>query len=543
MNRERGHVEEAESLAAAGRWQEAAGAYATALTRTGSTYQLRLGHGLALMRIGRFEEAHHQFTHALQHEPNSPEALNNLAAALSRLGNSSAAEETCRRILADHPDHHAAWSNLGSALCRQGRVAEGLEAFGQALALAPDDRIIRDNLLLNLNYLATDGAELAEVHRILCGDLPSAPPRPHPDTAGRRIRIGYVSSDFRSHSVSFFMAGIIGTHDRDAFEVFCYSTTHAPDRRTEDFRHLAEHFVDLAASSNEEAARRIQADGIDILVDLGGHTSGNRLDIFAHRPAPLQVTYLGYPATTGCPFMDYRLVDALTDPDGAEALSTEHLIRLPAPFLCYLPHTTFPEIAPLPALTNGYITYGSFNHSAKISDDTLNLWSSVLAAAPDARLVIKAREFSDAAACTHLRRRFSERKVDLSRLTLLGHLENSQSHLAAYGQIDVALDTFPYHGTTTTCEALWMGVPVISLIGSLHAARVGLTLLNSVGLGGLATATEDEYVALALALAEDRDQLAQLRGRLRGIMERSPLCDRHRLTRELETALRTMLQP
>jgi predicted O-linked N-acetylglucosamine transferase (SPINDLY family) len=235
------------------------------------------------------------------------------------------------------------------------------------------------------------------------------------------------------------------------------------------------------------------------------------------------------------------MVDELTDPEGAEAHSTEQLLRLPAPFLCYYPHPDCPEVAPLPALAKGSITYGSFNHSSKISDETLDLWARILAGAPDSHLLLKSKNFSDTSACARFRERLSGRGFDGTRVTLMGHIPGTLNHLAAYGDIDVALDTFPYHGTTTTCEALWMGVPVISLVGRLHAARVGLTLLNSVGLGGLATATEDEYVALALALAEDRDQLAQLRGRLRGIMERSPLCDRHRLTRGVEDAYRKML--
>ena len=533
----------AESLADAGRWGEAAEAYAK-LVETGlSNYLLHFNYGTVLMNWGRFKEGREQLLAALQYQPDSLEALNNLAGANLKLGNACAAEEVCRRILAVQPGFHTAWTNLGVALTYQGRIIEGIEAMKRALEIAPEDWIARDNLLLNLNYTATDGNDLADVHHLLCAYLPSAPRRPMPDAAGRRIRVGYVSSDFRGHSVAYFMAGVIGTHDRSAFEVFCYSMTSSPDWMTKNFVRMAEHFVDLATCSDPEAATRIEADQVDILVDLGGHTTGNRLGIFALRPAPVQVSYLGYPATTGCSFIDYRLVDGLTDPDGSDSYSTERLVRLPAPFLCYYPHPDSPPTAPLPALGNGYITFGSFNHSSKISDDTLDLWSRVLAEVPDSRLFIKSRPFTDEAVCERFLQRFAQRNADTSRISLSGLIENPMGHLAAYGKIDIALDTFPYNGTTTTCEALWMGVPVISLVGNLHAARVGHTILTAVGLGDLAATSADDFVGLAAAFSEDKHQLADLRNQLRKVVEHSPLCDRFRLTRGLENAYREMLAP
>ncbi len=541
MERATVQAAKAESLARAGRWREAADAFARALAAGGSSYRLHYGYGTALLKCGRYEAGRDQLCAALKTRPDSLEALGNLAATQLRLGRPCDAEAHCRRILAAQPDDHAAWTNLGLALSHQGRVPEGLEALQRALELAPDDPIIRDDLLLHLNYIAMEGEGLADVHRMLCGHLPSAPRKPLPDTTGRRIRIGYVSGDFRSHSVSFFMAGIIRSHDRGAFEIFCYSTTLAPDGRTENFRQLAEHFADLSTCSDAEAAARIEADGIDLLMDLGGHTSGNRLGIFALRPAPVQATYLGYPATTGCPFMDFRLVDALTDPEGSEGFSTEHLVRLPAPFLCYDPHPAFPPPGSPPVLVNGHITFGSFNHSSKISGETLDLWSRILAGVPGSRLFLKARAFSDSAVCDRFGEAFSGRGIDPARISFSGLLEGVQEHLAAYGRVDLALDTFPYNGTTTTCEALWMGVPVISLVGSLHAARVGHTLLSAVGLGELAATSAEDYVALAMTFSEDTAQLARLRGQLQRVVEHSPLCDRLHFTKGLEAAFRKML--
>ena len=274
----------------AGRWTEAAAAYAEVVSGGGSDYRTHDCFGWVLLHCHRLEEAHEQFTSALKFQPDSIEALHGLAITLSKTDRSKAAEEVFRRILAQRSDIGAVWCNFGLVLIDQGRTEEGIEALQQAFELEPEDPLHRDNLLLALNYVATDGQSLEEAHRLVCEGM-SAGPRPAlPDVSGRRIRVGYVSSDFRSHSVSFFMAGPVMTHDRAAFEVFCYSTTLAPDKRTEDFRHLAEHFRDLAACSDVEAARQIEADRIDILVDLGGHSGHNRLGIFSHRPAPVQVT-------------------------------------------------------------------------------------------------------------------------------------------------------------------------------------------------------------------------------------------------------------
>ncbi len=534
-------ITQAESLAKSGLSREAADAFAKLVDTGQSNYRIHHGYALTLMRSGQHELARGQFREALSYEPNSIAVLSNLAVLNTRLGNPCAAEAMCRKILGMQSNHHPAWSNLGSALCQQGRISEGIEAFQKALDLVPDDRIICDNLLLNLNYLATDGRELAEVHRILCNRIPARPRKPRSAEIRWPMRVGYVSSDFRSHPVSFFMAGIIGTHDRKGFEIFCYSTTSEPDGRTENFRTLADHFVDLSTFTDAEAAKRIEEDRIDILIDLGGHTSGNPLGIFALRPAAVQASYLGYPATTGCSFIDYRVVDALTDPEGSASLSTERLIRLPAPFLSYNPHSTSPKPSPLPALSNGYITFGSFNNSSKISEDTLNLWCRVLSEVSDSRMFLKARAFSDEVLCDRLRDQFHQRGIHPSRITFSGILEDAQDHLAAYRSVDIALDTFPYNGTTTTCEALWMGVPVITLVGSLHAARVGLTLLTAVGLQGLAATSLDSFVGLSCAFSEDTNQLAQLRGNLRRIVKHSPLCDHSRLTRGLEDAYRQML--
>ena len=533
---------QADALAAQGHWRQAAAAYAALVKAGRSSFQLHHHYGIALLRLGEYRRATEQLQEACRRDPKSQDALNNLSAAQLKQGDPLAAEATCRRIISRTPSHAKAWTNLGLALCEQGRVAEGVAAMGQALEFAPEYPIARGNLLLNLNYIATDGEELAGFHRRLCATLSAATPRPRLRTPGEKVRLGYVSSDFRSHSVAYFMTAVVEGHDRSAFEVSCYSSTHAPDALTERFAQAADRFTDVADLTDAEAAARIQADGVDILVDLGGHTAGNRLGLFALRPAPIQVTYLGYPATTGCSFIDYRLVDALTDPPGTDRFATERLVRLPAPFLCYEAWPGAPAPAALPALARGHVTYGSFNHASKISDATVDLWCRILAGAPGSRLYLKARGVSAPDACTAMRRRFEAQGIDGTRITLQGLVGDLQAHLATYGEVDVALDTFPYHGTTTTCEALWMGVPVITLAGELHAARVGVSLLAAVGLQSLVAPTPEAYVGLALSLPKEPTRLAALRARLRGIVAGSSLCDRARLVGGLEQAYRTMLQ-
>ncbi len=288
----------------------------------------------------------------------------------------------------------------------------------------------------------------------------------------------------------------------------------------------------------------IRSEQIDILVDLSGHSKLNRLSLFAHRPAPVQISYLGYPDTTGMAAMDYRLVDELTDPPGMTAgtidcLCTEKLLRLPAPFLAYRPPEMAPEITPPPAQSAGPITFGSFNTLSKINQDLLSLWSRVLQAVPDSRLMLKGWPLSDPAIARWYPQEFLNRGISPARLILRPGLPEHRDHLAAYGEIDIALDTFPYHGTTTTtCEALWMGVPVITLAGKTHAARVGVSLLNAASHPEWIANNPDDYVDLAKKMANDRPALAHTRSELRNKMQNSPLLDGSRLVRNLEAAYR-----
>jgi len=341
------------------------------------------------------------------------------------------------------------------------------------------------------------------------------------------------------HSVGYFAQALFAHHDRDAIEVFAYEDVRRPDAMTKWFRERSAGWRSLRGLSDADAAARIYDDGIDILVDLAGHTAGNRLLAFAPRPAPVQVTYLGYPNTTGLPAMDYRLCDATTDPAGDDGY-VEELVRLPHGFLCYAPPPAAPAVAPAPVLSGAPPTFGSFNDLAKMNDEVVALWARLLHAVDGARLYLKTKALFDADARADLRRRFAAHGVDGERLELSGWVADLPSHLAEYARVDVALDTFPYCGTTTTCEALWMGVPVVTLAGARHAGRVGVSINERLALAEMVAPTAGEYVDTACALIADHERLRALRGGLRSRMRGSPLCDGAAFTRSLEAAYRDM---
>jgi protein O-GlcNAc transferase len=363
----------------------------------------------------------------------------------------------------------------------------------------------------------------------------------HDRNLERRLRIGYVSPDFKTHSVSYFIESLISSHDRRQFEVFCYAEVPNPDNKTDHLRKLADGWRSIVEMAMNDVVDCIRGDGIDILVDLTGHTANNRLQVFTKRPAPLQVTWLGYPNTTGLSAMDYRLIDAITDPEGpGDDLHSEQLVRMPNGFLCYTPDVEAPSVKVPPALSNGIVTFGSFNNLSKITSSTLSAWARILEATPNSRLLLKNFSLADAQTRQRYLALFAERGINTKRVEFLNYIPSKSGHLESYNRIDISLDTFPYNGTTTTCEALWMGVPVICLRGDRHAARVGASILTRVGQPDLIAETVDDYVAVAGALAKDQVRLTTLRRSLRPTMAASPLCDAQGFTLDVETAFKNM---
>jgi predicted O-linked N-acetylglucosamine transferase (SPINDLY family) len=337
------------------------------------------------------------------------------------------------------------------------------------------------------------------------------------------------------------MLPIFAHHDHSRFEIVCFADVTGQDDVTQQLRARADAWHVTVGRSHAEVAELIRRERIDLLIDLAGHTAHTRLIVFAHRPAPVQATYLGYPDTTGLSAMDWRLTDAHADPPGdADALHTERLYRLPDTAWCFRPERDAPAVAPLPAESAGHVTFGSFNNFGKVNAAVLDAWAQVLAAVPRARLLIKAASLRDQPTRQRLVDALAVRGVEPGRVEAVESVKGEREHLALYGRVDIALDTFPYHGTTTTCEALWMGVPVVTLAGPTHASRVGVSLLSSVGLAEQIAPDVAGYVAIAAGLAGDLSSLAQLRRTLRERMLASPLMDAPRFTAHLESAYRAM---
>jgi predicted O-linked N-acetylglucosamine transferase (SPINDLY family) len=502
--------------------------------------------GCALFDQQKQVEAIAAWREAVRVKPDYREALANLGNGLRDLGKLEEAIVACHEAIRISPDNAAAHASLGAALSDQANLDGAFAAYQGAIRLKPDYSEASSALLACMNYSeGVSPTALFEAHRTWHERHGRQIERPlahaNDRNEGRRLKVGYVSPDFRGHSIAQFLEPLLRNHDRDAIEVFCYAQVSAPDAWTKRFEGLADHWVLTIAMSDDALAARIRRDGIDILVDLAGHTSKNRLMVFARKPAPVQVTWLGYPNSTGLEAIDYRLVDAVTDPPGeADALASEALVRLPGCFLCYGGPADAPTTTLAPCLATGAVTFGSFNNPAKLSRATLDAWAKLLLRLPQARLLLKGKPFSDASTRDLYLDRLTRRGVAASRLDLIAQLPDGKAHLALYNSIDIALDPFPYNGTTTTCEALWMGVPVVALRGDRHAGRVAASLLTHIGMSGLVADSVEDYVETAVALAADPTRLDELRHSLRPRMAASPLTDAADFARKIEHAYRTM---
>jgi protein O-GlcNAc transferase len=529
------------ALLALGRLEQARLSFEQALYLQPDLAEVHNNLGLALSNQGRVAEARLRFERAIQLRPVLADARNNLGLACNAQGDPDQALASFERAVQIDPNHFGALTNLANACKDQGRVAEAIACYRKALASRPDDAPVHSNLLLAMQYQSgADPREmLAEARRYarqhaepLAGAIEPHPTRP---AAGRRLRIGYVSADFREHPVVSFLEPILAAHDRHHFEIVCYADVPLPDATTRRLQGHADHWRSLIGLTDAQAAGRIRQDDVDILVDLAGHTGGNRLCAFARKPAPIQVSYLGYLGTTGLSAMDYTITDAHADPPGlSEAHYQESLIRLPECGFCYAPGLA-PEVNPEPpARQSGQVTFGCLNNPAKVSDEVLAVWSRVLAAVPGSRLLL--RTGAGRSAEERIRDLLTACGIAPERLCFADQTATRCAYLELYHAVDIALDPFPYNGVTTTCDALWMGVPVISQAGRMNVSRQGVRFLRTVGLDELLAETLEDYVRIASELAGDLARLADLRSGLRERMSRSPLMDAQRLARDLEAA-------
>jgi protein O-GlcNAc transferase len=535
------------ALVAAGRLDEGIEAYRAIALASGSDGQAYFDLGKALQVRGDDKEAEGILAQAVKLSPDLADIHLHLALARKEQDRPVEAETPARQAVALAPDLYQGWLVLGSILADQGRHAEAVEYFEKVLAISPDDEQAWSAILFSMNYSERFSASAIFAQHVRYGELfPPAPAMPIEATRSvpaRRLRVGYLSPDFRNHPVAYFMSPILSRHDRSAFEVFCYATHKSQDDTTLRLKRDVEHWRQLGDIPDDDLERILRTDQLDILVELAGHSARQRLAVLARRVAPVQVTYLGYPNTTGVAAIDYRITDACADPPGeSDKLHVEKLVRLPEAFLCYAPPTASPPVGTGPVHRNGYITFASFNKFAKISPLTVKLWSRVLAAVPNSKLLVKSRGLQDPGLHQPFVQGFAQQGIGADRIALMQPAPDTQEHLQTYGQVDIALDTFPYHGTTTTMEALWMGVPVITLEGDRHASRVGTSILSTLGLPDLVAHSEDEYVEIATRLAANVQALDALRQSLRLRLSESPLTDGARFTAHLEQAYLQMWQ-
>ncbi len=506
--------------------------------------------GLTLMDIGEYNDCVLCLRRASALNPTSADIAYNLGQGLDKQHCISEAISCYQKAITLKPDFSNAYNNMANLLKDQGHLTEALACYYKALELKPENAPgTHSNILFTIQYTEPIDPDMIYGQHQRWAKIYASPLKtliPHhtndrnPD---RKLKIGYVSPDFRVHSVAYYIEPIIESHDREGFEIFCYSNLDKPDNKTIDFKSLADHWRDITKMTDHEAAGLIQQDCIDILVDLSGHTGNNRLTLFARKPAPIQITYLGYPSTTGLDTIDYRISDTWTDPPGrTDHLHTEKIIRLPHGFLCYKPPTGCPDVRDLPASASGFITFGCFNNSSKISNKTIGIWSEILHLVPDSRLILKATALSDAPTKNYVLGLFEQKGICADRIMLFGNILLKEDHLDLYNSVDIGLDTFPYNGTTTTCEALWMGVPVIALKGDIHISRVSYSILSNIGLDELVAESSDEYVKKAVNLAGNIEKITSLRKNLRTIMKNSFLMDKANFTITLEKEFRAMWQ-
>ena len=531
------------ALRTAGRVDEAIDTYRQAIALKPHYPEAYFNLGNVLRDKGSSDEAAVSYRQAIALKPDYAEALSNLGNLLRERGDIEEAVNACRQAITRAPGFAEAYNNLGNALKDQGRVEEAIEAYGHAVRLNPQLPEAHSNLIYSHQFLPEITLEaILRDHRrwnaVHCAAFenkhPSFQNTPDPH---RKLVLGFVSGDFRTHPVGYFLITIFEALAREDVEVVCYANQKAYDGLTARFRAASSSWRDIGGLTDDEVCKMVIRDRIDILFDLTGHIENNRLGLFARKPAPLQITWAGYMATTGMDAIDYIIADPHEIPDGAERYYTEKVIRMDGSFVCYEAPNYAPPVGPLPALSKDYVTFGCFNILCKISPKVIETWRDIFFRLPRARLVLKTRELS----CKRTRERYlgllNHYGIDSSRIDLIGRTDHAQ-HLEYYNSIDIALDTFPFSGSTTTLESLWMGVPVVTLPGEAFAGRHSLSFLSSLGLKETIACDGSDFARIAVELAGDVPRLAHLRASLRGRFISSPLCDGQGYARRLIGELR-----
>ncbi len=513
-----------------------------------------LGHyniGCVLQNQKHYSESISAYRQALKTDPNYIDALKNLGYVYYKTGQIDLAQECFQKILEIDPHHGDTYELLGFIAGEQGKLSECINLLNEALKINPNHPTLHSCFLFNLSSLTSftpqqilDSAQLWYQQQVVNQWLPNLTNHRNDKTPNRRLRIGYISPDFRRHSVSAFIKPILQYHDRTQFEVFCYGEVNYPDAITDEIIDICDAWHSTVGLSDLQVAELIQTDRIDILIDLAGHTANNRMMVLGMKPAPIQATYLGYFATTGLPSIDYWITDQVLHPHDTQEKTSETIWRLPRCYVSYEPLKDAPEITELPYGKTGVFTFASFNNLRKLTPETFALWIEILKAVPNSRLVLKCHSsdvFSPLVA-EKIQTPFVEQGIDPKRIFLYGGYATDEDHLNLYNQVDLHLDSIPYTGCTTTCEALWMGVPTVTLAGTRKMERMSASILHSIGLDDFITHSGVEYVQKAVELAQNPDDLQSLRSTMRERLSFSPLLDVKNIAGSLEVAYRQMWQ-
>jgi predicted O-linked N-acetylglucosamine transferase (SPINDLY family) len=500
--------------------------------------------GLILQAKMVSAEAEQAFEQALKFQPNDARTLSNYSVTLKFLGKLSQAEACLKKAISKAPDYADAYLNLGNIYLDQGLIAQAITSIQRVLDIAPNHMCAHDNLLFAMTYIDdfTPAARLEAAHQYdqLTKSLAHTPyAQWQVGAQDQRLRVGLVSGDLRQHPVAYFLKAWLAHVDPSKIELFAYSTDGREDATTATLKPYFAHWQSLAGINDQAAAALIHADQLHVLLDLSGHTSGNKLSLFAWQPAPVQASWLGYWATTGVEAMDYVLVDPMGVPAAHQGQFTETIAYLPDTRMCFTAPEQAPELAALPALRNGYITFGCFQNMTKVSDAVLKVWAEVMHALPEAKLRWQSKSFGDAQIVNAVKTRLQQCGIAPARVTLLGKVTR-EAYLAGYAEVDMVLDSFPFTGGTTTCEALWMGVPTLTLAGDTLIARQGASMMHAAGLADWVVHTPAQYVQQALHFANGIEHLAKLRAGLRAQVQASALMDAQGFAKQMETALRTM---
>jgi len=528
-----------------GRLEEAAASFTQAIALKPDFVEAHSNLGITCKELGRLDEAEASYTQVVALKPDYAEAYNNLGAMLKKLGRLDDSEARFRQAIALKPDYAGAYNNLGATLQELGKLDEAKASYNKAIELKVDFASAYSNKNLCLNYSSLwsplfiykqhiefekqfGGLKIEPLLSVLVNK-----------NSGGVLRIGYVSPDFRKHSVAYFFEPLLQHHSGHVVETFCYYNNTVVDTTTKRLMASCDHWRSIFGIADPDVANLIRNDKIDILIDLAGHTARNSLLVFAQKPAPIQVTWLGYVNTTGLSAIDYRFTDIIADPIGeADELHSETLVRLANGFQCYKGNKAVHSNSELPFKRRGHITFGSFNNITKVTPEVIKVWSNILHALPKSCLVLKAKQLQHNA--SHYLDCFKQEGIAEDRIKLYGKLPSMDDHLELYNAIDIGLDPFPFNGATTTCEALWMGVPVITLLGDRHVGRVGASILTNVGLTDFIAQDIDGYIQLAVEMAANTNYLQEIREGLRERMQRAPLCDGRSFASDVETAYQKM---